>query len=109
MLLPPSKFQKGARGSCRAPRMHRPHGLSVPPPRKIRPEKFLRAASITLQSRKATGIGFHRCRASGHVIEKIRGDLLAFDLQPGAMREEAQLVAEMLNRHIASISLTIVP
>jgi len=46
---------------------------------------------------------------AGDVIEKIRGDLLAFDLQPGAMWEEAQLVAGMLNRHIASISLTIFP
>jgi len=50
-----------------------------------------------------------RVEPAGDVIEKIRGDLLAFDLQPGAMREEAQLVAEMLNRHIASISLTIFP
>jgi hypothetical protein len=52
---------------------------------------------------------FIAAEPAGDVIEKIRGDLLAFDLQPGAMREEAQLVAEMLNRHIASISLTIVP
>jgi hypothetical protein len=52
---------------------------------------------------------FIAAEPSGDVIEKIRGDLLAFDLQPGAMREEAQLVAEMLNRHIASTSLTIVP
>src|SRR6266536_5225954 len=52
---------------------------------------------------------FIAAEPAGDGIEKIRGDLLAFDLQPGAMREEAQLVAEMLNRHIASISLTIVP
>ncbi|HEX9322902.1 MAG TPA: hypothetical protein VF913_12385 [Xanthobacteraceae bacterium] len=52
---------------------------------------------------------FIAAEPAGDVIEKIRGDLLAFDLQPSAMREEAQLVAEMLNRHIASISLTIVP
>jgi len=52
---------------------------------------------------------FIAAEPAGDGIEKIRGDLLAFDLQLGAMREEAQLVAEMLNRHIASISLTIVP
>jgi hypothetical protein len=52
---------------------------------------------------------FIAAEPAGEAIEKIRGDLLAFDLQPGAMREEAQLVAEMLNRHIASISLTIIP
>jgi hypothetical protein len=52
---------------------------------------------------------FIAAEPAGETIEKIRGDLLVFDLQPGAMREEAQLVAEMLNRHIASISLTIIP
>jgi hypothetical protein len=42
--------------------------------------------------------------------EKIKDDLLGFDLQPGAMEEEeAQLIAEMLNRRIPSISLTILP
>jgi hypothetical protein len=44
---------------------------------------------------------------AGDEIEKIRGDRLGFDLHPGAMQEEAQLIAEMLNRHIVSISLTI--
>jgi hypothetical protein len=52
---------------------------------------------------------FIAAEPAGDVIEKIRGDLLAFDLQPGAMQEEAQLIAEMLNRHIPSISLTIFP
>jgi hypothetical protein len=46
---------------------------------------------------------------AGDEIEKIRGDLLGFDLHPGAMQEEAQLIVEMLNRHIASISLTSFP
>jgi hypothetical protein len=50
---------------------------------------------------------FIAAEPAGDGIEKIRDDLLGFDLQPGAMQEEAQLIAEMLNRHIASISLTI--
>jgi hypothetical protein len=50
---------------------------------------------------------FIAAEPAGDGIEKISDDLLGFDLQPGAMQEEAQLIAEMLNRHIASISLTI--
>jgi hypothetical protein len=50
---------------------------------------------------------FIAAEPAGDGIEKIRADLLAFDLQPGAMQEEAQLITEMLNRHIASVSLTI--
>jgi len=41
--------------------------------------------------------------------EKLHGDLFCFDLHPGAMQEEVQLIAEMLNRHVVSISLTIFP
>ena len=44
---------------------------------------------------------------AGSEIEKIRGDVLALDLHPGATRQEAELLVEMLNRHIASISLMI--
>ena len=66
-----------------------------------------RPVSFYSQGRRRRSV-FIAAEPAGDVIEKIRGDVLAFDLQPGAMREEAQLVAEMLNRHIASISLTIV-
>jgi hypothetical protein len=50
---------------------------------------------------------FIAAEPAGDVIEKLEGDLLSFDLQPGAPQSEAQFVAESLNRHIAAISLTI--
>jgi hypothetical protein len=52
---------------------------------------------------------FIAAEPAGDVIQKISGDLLAFDLHPGATYQEAELIAEMLNRHVVSISLTIFP
>jgi catechol 2,3-dioxygenase-like lactoylglutathione lyase family enzyme len=110
LLLPPPQNSRRGQEEAAAPRMHRPHGLSVPPPPKNSAGKISPGGQYHFTVEEGDGDRvFIAAEPAGDVIEKIRGDLLAFALQPGAMREEAQLVAEMPNRHIASISLTIVP
>jgi hypothetical protein len=69
-----------------------------------------RARPVSLYDQESDDRFFIAAMPAGeNGIKKIQGDLLGFDLHPGAMQEEAQLIAEMLNRHIASILLTIFP
>ncbi|HEX9322980.1 MAG TPA: hypothetical protein VF913_12775 [Xanthobacteraceae bacterium] len=52
---------------------------------------------------------FIAAEPAGERIAKLGDDLLCFDLRPGASHEEARVVADFLDRHINTISLTIFP